>query len=72
LLPGTARAWVYRFALERGYLDAVLGALVVGPFARTFRFLDGLERSWTDFLTGKTSRESDAVASAVGQIEELS
>jgi len=72
LLPGTARAWVYRFALERGYLDAILGALVVGPFARTFRFLDGLERRWTDFLTGKTSRESDAVASASGQIEELS
>ena len=72
LLPGTARAWVYRFALERGYLDAILGALVVGPFSRTFRFLDGLERRWTDFLTGKTSRESDAVAAAAGQIEEMS
>src|SRR5262249_6140306 len=69
LFPRAARAWVYRFALERGYLDAILGALVVGPFARTFRFLDGLERRWTDLLTGKTSRESDAVASASSQIE---
>jgi NAD(P)H-quinone oxidoreductase subunit 5 len=72
LLLGSARAWVYRLALERGYLDAIVDTVVVGPFARTFRFLDGLERRWTDFLTGRTSRESDVVASAAGQIEELS
>jgi len=72
LLPGPSRAWVYRFALERGYLDAILGALIVDPFVRVFRFFDRLERRWTDFLTGRESRESDAVASAAGQIDELS
>jgi NAD(P)H-quinone oxidoreductase subunit 5 len=72
LLPGRSRAWVYRFALERGYLDAILGALVVSPFVRTLHFFDELERRWTDFLTGNASRESEVTASAVGPIEELS
>jgi NADH-quinone oxidoreductase subunit L len=71
LLPGPTRAWLYRYALERGYFDALLGAFVVTPFIRVFTWFDGLERRWTDLLTGTTSRESDSVASAASEIEEL-
>jgi len=71
LLPGPWRAWAYRFALERGYLDATLGAFIIDPFIRVFRFFDRLERRWTDYLTGRASRESDGVASAAGEIDEL-
>ena len=68
-MPPGARTWLYRFAMERGYLDAILGTFVVGPFVWLFRLFDGLERRWTDFLTGRASRESDVVVAA--RIEDL-
>ena len=66
------QAWVYRFALSRGYLDAMLSEWVVGPYVRLFRWCDALERRWTDFLSGGASRESDKVHLKFGAIEELS
>jgi len=51
-VPAGFRSWIYRFALERGYLDAVLTDYVVGPFVRLFRLCDALERKWTDLLSG--------------------
>jgi NAD(P)H-quinone oxidoreductase subunit 5 len=66
------RDWVYRFALERGYLDAFLWETVVTPFVRAFRWCDALERRWTDFLAGGESRESDKVKPHFGTIEEFS
>lgn len=59
LIPVRARFWLYRLALERGYLDAVLDEYIVRPFVTVFRWSDGLERRWTDFLSGGQSRESD-------------
>lgn len=71
LPPGRFRVWLYRFALERGYLDALLNTFVVAPFLRFFRWCDGLERSWTDRLAGLASRESDEVKPHTGAIEDL-
>jgi NAD(P)H-quinone oxidoreductase subunit 5 len=65
-------AWLYRLALERGYLDALLLKYAVGPYLRLFRACDGLERRWTDFLAGGASRETDQVKPQFGMIEELS
>src|SRR5207249_5221374 len=42
--PGRFRTWLYRFALERGYLDALLAEYVVAPFVRLFRRCDALDR----------------------------
>jgi NAD(P)H-quinone oxidoreductase subunit 5 len=61
LVPEGVRTWVYRFGLERGYLDACLNAFVVAPVVRLFRWCDRMERRWTDFLSGRASRESDLV-----------
>jgi NAD(P)H-quinone oxidoreductase subunit 5 len=61
LLPESARSWLYRFALERGYLDSFLNDYVAAPFVRLFRGFDALERRWTDFLAGGRSRESDQI-----------
>jgi NAD(P)H-quinone oxidoreductase subunit 5 len=69
---GSFRAWLYRFALERGYLDALLKDYVAVPFVRVFRWFDALERRWTDFLSGRASRASDALKPSTGRIEELS
>src|SRR5207253_1796235 len=69
--PGRLRLWLYRFALERGYLDALLNLCVIGPFVRLFQMCDRFERRWTDFLTGGASRESDFVKPSAGEMEEL-
>lgn len=71
LVSGRIRGWLYRFALERGYLDPLLNEYLIGPFVRLFRWCDALERRWTDFLTGRASRESDLVNPYLGAMEEL-
>jgi NAD(P)H-quinone oxidoreductase subunit 5 len=82
-LPPAAGVWgrlaagrhgtrLYRLALERGYLDSFLTVYAVGPFVRTFRWFDALERRWTDFLAGRSSRESaGAVKPPPARMEEL-
>jgi NAD(P)H-quinone oxidoreductase subunit 5 len=46
-------AWLYRYALERGYLEAVLNDYVLVPLVGTFRRFDGMERRWTAFLSSR-------------------
>jgi NAD(P)H-quinone oxidoreductase subunit 5 len=64
------RDWLYRFALERGYLDSLLRNYVVVPFTRLFGWFDAIERRWTDFLEGGRSRESGEMKPRFGTIEE--
>jgi len=44
LVPERARLWLYRFALERGYLDATLDRAVTAPFLRVVGAADGFDR----------------------------
>jgi NAD(P)H-quinone oxidoreductase subunit 5 len=53
LVPEGLRGCLYRFALERGYLDSFLIVFVVAPFLRLFRALDRLDRWWAAFLGGR-------------------
>jgi NAD(P)H-quinone oxidoreductase subunit 5 len=71
LAPRRSHPWLYRLALERGYLDAWLRDFVVVPYLRLFRWCDAAERRWTDLLTGDASRETDQVKPQFGTIEEL-
>jgi len=64
--------WLFRLALERGHLDALLMECAVTPFVRVFRRCDLLERRWTGFLSGEASREPDRVRPQFGMIEEFS
>lgn len=57
-IPARTRTWLYRLAVERGYLDACLTDFLVSPFVRVFQFCDWLEWKWTNFLSGGESRES--------------
>jgi NAD(P)H-quinone oxidoreductase subunit 5 len=70
LMPGRFRSWLYRFALERGYLDALLATYLIGPFLRLFRWCDALERQWATYLAGG-SPESEVVNPTSGAIEDL-
>ena len=71
VIPAPARTWFYRFALERGYLDSVLDTCLVEPFRHAFQWCDGMERRWTDLLSGGHSRESDDVDVHSEIVEEL-
>jgi len=52
LSPAVQR-WLYRFSLERGYLDSLLERGVARPFLAVFLAFDGLERRWARFLEGQ-------------------
>ncbi len=55
-LPARLRSAIYRFALERGYLDAWLDRWFTRPFLALFRLCNRLEQSWTDWLAGHGPR----------------
>jgi NADH-quinone oxidoreductase subunit L len=71
-LPAGLNAWLYRWALARGFLDALINDYVARPFLALFHHCDLLERRWTDLLSGGQSRESDDLGPAAGSLEDLS
>jgi len=58
-IPQTLRTSVYRFALERGYLDEWLDRLIVNPFQRLFRACDAWERHVVEQAGGKPLPSSE-------------
>jgi NAD(P)H-quinone oxidoreductase subunit 5 len=52
-LPIKVQHWLYRFSLERGYLDSLLENWVARPFVALFRSLDALETRWARILDGE-------------------
>ena len=71
--PGTGRyrIWLYRWSLERGYLDALLSEYVVSPFVGTLRWCGRMERRWTDLLSRQGPPEADRTQPQFGEIEEF-
>ena len=57
-LPPWLSTRIYRWGLERGYLDVALDQWIVNPCMRLFRWLDQLERTWTDWLAGRATDPS--------------
>lgn len=53
LIPKSLQPWLYRFALERGYFDALIKDYAVGGFLKMMRFLDSLDSNWTQLLEGR-------------------
>lgn len=71
LVPRRFHGWLYRFALERGYLDTILITFVATPFVRLFRWFDRIERRWTDFLAGHRPEQAPVVATKAESTAEL-
>jgi NAD(P)H-quinone oxidoreductase subunit 5 len=69
--PARLQLWLYRFATERGYLDAILCASIVSPFVRLFLWFDKLERRWTNFLIGQRARDAHPETVQTEWFEEL-
>ncbi len=57
--PLRTQARVYRWSLERGYLDSHLQDWIAAPFLRVFRWFDRWENRWTNWLAGRASRDSE-------------
>jgi NADH-quinone oxidoreductase subunit L len=72
LIPEGVRTWLYRLALERGYLDALLNDYLVRPFLQVFHWCDVLERRWTAFLSGGQASASDRARAPATSLDELS
>ncbi len=49
------RRWLFRFCLERGFLDSMLDNFVIHPFLLVFGWCRRMELSWTRFLAGGKS-----------------
>jgi NAD(P)H-quinone oxidoreductase subunit 5 len=71
LVPLAMARWTYRLAFERGYFDSLLTDYVVRPMLAVLKGCDALERRWTNFLAGRSSRESDELTPAAGSLEDL-
>ena len=67
----TATLWMYRLALQRGYLDACLSDYLVAPVLRFFRGCDAIEQRWTKFLSGRESSPAKLDDIAPTTLEEL-
>jgi NAD(P)H-quinone oxidoreductase subunit 5 len=52
-LPAWLQVWLFRWTLERGYLDSWLADYIVAPFVKLFRWFDRLERRATDALADR-------------------
>lgn len=59
-LPVATRNWLYRLALEKGYLDSWLAALFVDPFLNLLRGCDYLERRWSALFNGDETKSAAA------------
>jgi NAD(P)H-quinone oxidoreductase subunit 5 len=70
-VPEEVRTRLYRLAIERGHLDDWLRDGLVTPFIRLFEWCDGLERRWTDFLSGGKSREAATPRALTGSLEDM-
>lgn len=61
-LPEPAQTWLYRFALERGYLDAILDEYITCPVLAVFQWCERAERRWTSFLSGQPETPAPLVS----------
>jgi NAD(P)H-quinone oxidoreductase subunit 5 len=43
---------LYRFCIERGFLDSLLDKCIIRPFLLAFRWCSAMEKRWTNFLAG--------------------
>lgn len=66
-LPETSRTWLYRLALEKGYLDSWLATLCVDPFLNLFRGCEHLERRWAALFNGNESAAANSTNTSILQ-----
>ncbi len=64
LVPKRFQPWLYRCAIERGYLDALLVDHVIGNFRRALEWLDKQDQRWVALLGGQHSERPNRISQA--------
>ena len=64
--------WLHRFAVERGYLDAILQDYFAKPFLAVFQWCDRMEHRLTDAISGATPDTLSAPQKSAAVVPELS
>jgi hypothetical protein len=57
-LPQRWRTRMYRLALHRGFLDAILQKYIVDPLVCSLRWIDGLDDWVVKLVNGKSDKSS--------------
>jgi NADH-quinone oxidoreductase subunit L len=70
LAPVTIGPWLYRLALERGYLDAWLNDYIARPVLEALRWCDARERDAREAMSGKQNAPAPPLAPLAGRLEE--
>jgi hypothetical protein len=52
-LPPGVQRWLFRFSIERGFLDSLLERFVARPFVWFFRRLDAFDRAVSRWIDGE-------------------
>ncbi len=71
MLPERLHVWLYRFALERGYLDAWLTDYLVLPLVRAVEWCDAMELRWIERLSGAGADERSRRATPQASLDDL-
>lgn len=71
LVRDSVKTWVYRFSMERGFLDEILYQFFVRPFVRVFRWCNAAEERWTNFLSSDETELPDSVKQQSDSLEEF-
>jgi NADH-quinone oxidoreductase subunit L len=70
LVPVRAQTWLYRHALERGYLESLLRDYLVGGVSGLLRGFDRLEKRWIAVLSGAPRGRPEPRAQAEASTQE--
>jgi NAD(P)H-quinone oxidoreductase subunit 5 len=70
-VPEQERGWLYRFCLERGFLDSMLDKCVIRPFLLVFGWCGRMEKRWTQFLAGGRAVLPDHAATNSASLEDV-
>jgi NADH-quinone oxidoreductase subunit L len=70
LAPSGVSPWLYRLALERGYLDAWLSDYIARPVLTVLRACDKWERQASEVVSGRQTTTAHPLAPIAGSLEE--
>tara|TARA_R110002049_G_scaffold2750_4_gene21905 strand:+ start:47900 stop:49291 length:1392 start_codon:yes stop_codon:yes gene_type:complete len=70
-VPARTRLSLYRFAIERGFLDAVIDDYVIRPITGVFRWCDSMESRWTRFLSSDAAKRTTVTTPHTETVEDL-
>ena len=68
-VPSRLQPWLYRRALERGYLDALFVDRVVQPFLRFWTQVDAVDQRWVAWIERDSDRNFRSTSAVVGERE---